>query len=520
MKYKLYLYITLASLFFSCVSTKKNNIKLTQKHSPLELKKDLSIIKSSLEEAHPGLYWYITKEKLDFKFDSIQNLLTDSMSSIAFYRITAPVVSDIKCGHTRLIYAGLKLSKVEKNENKKNGPAPLSQLQYKVENDRLFIVANRNKTSTQFKSGAEIISIDSIPAAKLLEKTKRLFSPDGYNLTFYNEVLNKTFAGYYYLAFAKRDSNLIVLKDSAGLCIAYLKTDKPDTSKIKSTSEQRKKQQQETIAKRKFEKKNKYKGLDENKQPLLDFKIDTTLESTAIMKVKSFSFPYNNFHKFFKESFKSLEENKIQNLVLDVRGNGGGNLMSCNLLFRYLYNQPHQFTTRADMKTRRFSTQKYIEKTPITKFSSIILFPFLWLDNQINIKKDSSGYYAKLPTQKLNKPKTNHYDNNLIILINGYSFSATSLLSANLQSVNRGYFVGEETGGGFNQCSAGSIPYINLPNTGLKLRLPLKVIQIAELRELIGRGIFPNLEIKPTVADVLKGKDVVMDKAVEKINLE
>ena len=169
------------------------------------------------------------------------------------------------------------------------------------------------------------------------------------------------------------------------------------------------------------------------------------------------------------------------------------------------------------MKTRRFSSQKYIEKTAVSKFNSIILFPILWSMNQLLIKKDSLGYYTKLSTQKSKKPKINHYDNNLIVLINSYSFSATSLLSANLQSVKRGYFIGEETGGGYNQCTAGSIPFINLPNTGLKLRLPLKEIKITQPRELIGRGVFPDLEVKPTIADVLKGKDVMMDKAIEKI---
>lgn len=515
---KILLFLIFGCCLTSCISSKKYNEKLKVKHSVDKLKDDLAIIRTSLEEAHPGLYWYISKEKLDFKFDSLQSLITDSLSSIEFYRMTAPVVSEVKCGHTRLVYQGLKLSVKENIANKKNGPAPLSQLQYKIENDRLFIATNKNKALNHFTPGAEILSIDSIPTAQFLEKSKRLFSTDGYNQTFYNEVLNKSFAGYYYLAFAKRDSNLLVLKDSAGLCIEYLKTVKSDTAKSKLTTEERKKQQQEALAKRKIKRKNRYKGFDENKQPLLDFKIDSTLKSTAILKVKSFSFPYNNFRKFFKESFQSLHDNKIENVILDLRGNGGGNLMSCNLLFRYLYNQPHQFTTRADMKTRRFPSPKYIEKSALTKFRKFILFPILWLDNQINIKKDSIGYYSKLPTQKFKNPMKNHFNNNLTVLINGYSFSATSLISANLQSVNRGYFIGEETGGGFNQCSAGSIPYINLPNTGLKLRLPLKEIKITKPRDIVGRGVFPNLEVIPTLNDVIKGKDVVMDKAMEKLH--
>ncbi|MCY7290856.1 MAG: S41 family peptidase, partial [Ferruginibacter sp.] len=368
--------------------------------------------------------------------------------------MVAPLVCEVKCGHTRLVYPGLKFILKEKAVNKKKGLAPLSQLQYKIEDNKVYVASNKNKALPNFKSGMQILSIDSIPMKEILPKTKRLFAADGYNQTFYDEVLNKSFAAYYYLSFSRKDSSLLVLKDSAGLCAEWLKTEKPKTDKTKISTDQSKKQQKENLVKRKVNKKNRYKGLDENQQPLLDFKIDTSLNSTAILKVKSFSFPYNNFHKFFKESFKSLKENKIENLILDVRGNGGGNLMSCNLLFRYLYNRPHQFTGRANRKARYFKNRKYIDKSPIVKVFSTMFYPILWLDDQINIKKDTLGYYSKLPTERYKKPKKNHFDQNLTVLINGYSFSATSLLSANLQSVKRGYFIGEETGGGFNQCTA------------------------------------------------------------------
>lgn len=503
-------------IFSSCVSSKKYNQKLKIKHSIDNLKQDLSIIKSSLEEAHPGVYWYITKEKLDFKFDSLQNLITDSMSSINFYRIIAPVVSEVKCGHTRLVYPGLKFSLKEKAANKKKGTAPLSQLQYKVEDNKLYIAANKNKALSNFKAGMQIISIDSLPTEQILQKTIRLFSSDGYNQTFYNEVLNKSFAAYYYLSFSRKDSSLLVLKDSAGLCAEWLTTEKQKIDKTKISTEQRKKQQKENLVKRKVNKKNRYRGLDENQQPLLDFKIDTSLNSTAILKVKSFSFPHNNFHKFFKESFKSVKENKIENLILDVRGNGGGNLMSCNLLFRYLYDQPHKFTDKPHAKKSFLNNLKYQEKSTGIKILEKIFYPVKILYKVILERKDSLGYYTYIPTAHQAMPKKLVFEGNLNVIINGYSFSATSLLSANLQSVKRGYFIGEESGGGYNQCSAGSIPYINLPNTGLKLRLPLKQIKIVQRRALVGRGVFPDLEVKPTIKDVVSGKDVVMEQAIKK----
>ena len=88
---KILIFLILGCCLASCVSSKKYNQKLKVKHPVEKLKADLAIIRSSLEEAHPGLYWYISKENLDFKFDSIQSLITDSMSSIEFYRMTAPI---------------------------------------------------------------------------------------------------------------------------------------------------------------------------------------------------------------------------------------------------------------------------------------------------------------------------------------------------------------------------------------------------------------------------------------------
>lgn len=497
----------------ACVSTKKYNYKLIVKHPINQLKTDLAIVKTSLEQAHPGLYWYISKEKLDFKFDSIQNSIKDSMPSLAFYKMVAPIVSEVKCGHTRLFYPKLKLSKKENNKEQKKGELPLKTLEYKVEDDKIFVVANKNKTLNGIKLGAQIISIDSVPVKQILANIKQLFTPDGYNLTFHNEVLNKVFSSYYYLAFAKKDSNLLVIKDSLGLRTVWLKPKKPkkeeERSKIKLTKQQKK----EALAKKIFKHNNKYKGLDENQQPLLDFKIDTTLKNTAILKVKSFGLAYSSTNKFFKETFKSIAENKIENLVLDLRGNMGGNLFNNHLLFRYLYNKPHQFTGRADMKTRYFYNQKYIQKSFTEHILNIVTYPAI----QLSIKKDSLGYYKKFTIKNDGKELKNHFDGNLTVLINGLSFSATSLLAANLQSVNRGYFIGEETGGGYNQCSGGTIPYIVLPNTGLKLRLPLVAVKIVKTRALVGRGVFPDLEIKQTIDDVLKGNDVVMEKAKNKI---
>jgi C-terminal processing protease CtpA/Prc len=115
------------------------------------------------------------------------------------------------------------------------------------------------------------------------------------------------------------------------------------------------------------------------------------------------------------------------------------------------------------------------------------------------------------------EPKKNVYKHNLYVLINGLSYSATSLLAANLQGVNCGVFIGEETGGAYNQCTAGTIPYVNLPNTKVKLRLPLKAIKPNSCQDLVGRGVFPHHEVHSNLIDELEGKDKPLEKALQLI---
>jgi hypothetical protein len=515
MKINFIIILTLVTLLFSCKSQQKFNTKIRVKHAPQELKKDLEIVQNSLEENHPGVYWYISKKDLDFKFDSLKSTLNDSLTPL---QELAPVVAAVKCGHTKIVYPGISLNKFQKDSVKKEGLKPLSQLYYFVDSNRLYIESVNNIKLKNSLKGAEIITVDGKPASEIIKKAESLYTSDGYNRTFYKRVLEKSFDAYYYLSYGRSDSSKLTLKRADSTYFYVLKTIKPikEEKKLSTPEEVGKKKISDKQA-QKLKRENRYKGVDDFGKPLLDLKFDSVLNSTAIMTVKSFSFNNSNFRKFFKESFKELKEKNIEHLILDLRNNGGGSLMACNRLFRYLYDQPHIFNGRAYMNHSYFHSIKYEDNTPILKAAKIITLPISLITSIFLTHKDSIGKYGFLPTTAFKKPLENVFQKDLIVLINGYSFSATSLLSSNLQEVKRGTFVGQESGGGYNQCTAGSIPFLNLPNTGLKLRLPLKVIQITDKRKLYGRGVFPKYEVKESFSDVFNKSDVILEKGKELI---
>ncbi len=66
------------------------------------LKEDFDILRKTLEEAHPGLYWYSYRPDMNIFFDSAKASIQHDMTSIEFFKMLLPVIANIKCIHTSL----------------------------------------------------------------------------------------------------------------------------------------------------------------------------------------------------------------------------------------------------------------------------------------------------------------------------------------------------------------------------------------------------------------------------------
>src|ERR1700730_3044475 len=72
----------------------------TKKFEPRQLREDFQIARQSLEEGHSGLYRHTKKAELDRIFDETEKSLDHPMDVREFYRVMAPTIAAIKCGHT------------------------------------------------------------------------------------------------------------------------------------------------------------------------------------------------------------------------------------------------------------------------------------------------------------------------------------------------------------------------------------------------------------------------------------
>src|SRR5688500_18465975 len=66
------------------------------------LRDDFRIMRDALEQAHGGIYRYTSKMEMDRTFDRAFRKINRPMSDLEFWRLVAPVVAQIKCGHTFL----------------------------------------------------------------------------------------------------------------------------------------------------------------------------------------------------------------------------------------------------------------------------------------------------------------------------------------------------------------------------------------------------------------------------------
>lgn len=500
------LYLVFITLFlFSCSSSKKLNYILTEKkHEPEQLKKEADYVYKMLTLGHPGVYWYIDKTSFEAKFDSLKASLNQPLTSKEFYRKIAPFVEAIHCGHTRLILNTRKYSKKEKDSLNKL-TKPINQFSYRVIENRLF-VNSVNKNISQAKRGNEIIAINGVPSSILIPYIKTFFASDGYNQTFKTALLNRTFATWYTNVYENKDSlNFKIKKQDTLIDLAVKTLKKEEVKNIKTKEKQIAKVNKDSLLQQKViakeNRKLKYKGLDENKKPLLDLQFLTKDSTVAYLKVKSFSFPNADFTRFYRETFSSIKLTGAKDLIIDLRNNGGGSLRASRNLFSYLVDKDFIFLKPGKIQ-RRYNVYWHSKG-----IGNAIFGLSFELANLFIAEKKEGSFYVNFKGIKPLPAKKDNFKGNIYVLINGYSFSASALLAANLKQLKRATFVGQETGGAYNGCVAGYLPIFQLPYSKLKFRMGLYPVLPNAETDVKGRGIFPDYPIELTIEDYFQNKD-------------
>lgn len=209
-------------------------------------------------------------------------------------------------------------------------------------------------------------------------------------------------------------------------------------------------------------------------------------------------------------------------LIIDIRGNGGGNRKPIYTLLPYFISSPKVINVNA------FRINNDIDpdiNEPIGGLERRMAYPeksVHWTaDERELIGEFKQGFKPewKFDKTKFSKwhysvvsPNNKHYGKPVMLLMDANNFSASDIFLAAFKGSENIKLVGSKSGGGsgFTQLNL-------LPNAGLIYLLSRMASFQPNGKLYDGNGIIPDVEVELTIDDVSKQKDIVLNKAIELI---
>ena len=415
------------------------------------------------------------------------------MSEREFRRVINPVFAFVRCGHTD-VYP----SKGFVRYFKKNKPKEFPITPYWAEN-KLMIWQNRTDDPT-LKAGTEILSLDGKPVAEVIADMRLMIPSDGYNQTYKNVVINSSFRPFYRYLYGNNDTFKMTVKDSTGktksLVLSFNKPVKASKNPV-PIAVNTPSAPTPTLPKLPSEPRLSKADLRRN------LRFSDKDSSLAILDINTFK--DKNYAAFYRRTFRKLRQKGTKNLVIDLRNNGGGRSDASIKLMSYLLDSVYVVYKQVDAPVSKPSFNKYLGwkfiRLGVRYFAS---------------KRTPTGGLLNRATGKTHQPaKRNHFDGRVFVLTNGGSFSASAIFASIVRQHGRVKTIGRETGGGRNGCNAFVSPMLTLPQTRIRVRMPMFKI-VLEIPTLdIGRGVMPDYPVEFTFDDANKGRDLDMEKVLE-----
>ncbi|MBI5858263.1 MAG: peptidase S41 [Sphingobacteriales bacterium] len=492
------IFFSICIIWFISCGTNKAIYSPNTKYSLQDVEKDYVLYRNILETHHPGLYWYTSRDSMDYYFEWGKQQLRDSMTESEFRKVLSCVTAKIGCGHTTV-----RSSKKWSRYSDTARPGKMFPLSIKAWTDTMVVTQNLNRKDSVLRRGTVITQINGRPINEITDTLFKYISTDGYNRTHRYQTLSNrgSFGSLYTSVFGISEKYIVEYIDAAkkinSLNVAVYNpandtinrnTIRPVSSIPRPSRRERKRQ-------------------DASNTRLL--KIDS-VNHTAMMDLASFGRGYG-LKKFFRTSFRALRQNTIGHLIVDVRSNGGGSITNSTILTRYIANQPFKICDSLYSIRKASPYQQYIQNNFWNKL-------FMTLFTR---KRNDGNYHFGYFEKHFFKPKkNNHFNGRVYILTGGNSFSATTLFVSSVIKQDNVTVVGEETGGGAYGNSAWLLPNVTLPETGVRFRLPLFRLVIDKNIPKNGRGVQPETEAKPTVDAIRRNADFKLEKAMELIKAD
>ena len=373
---------------------------------------DIDILFSTIEEVHLDMYAVYPKQQLTKDIERMKSELEPSGDIFYFYKQVAPLVAKLGDGHTNVslpFYSPSDLINIEF--------FPVSvKVTYP---DKKILVQSNYTQDTIIPINAQITSINNRQANDIVQEMVNHLS--GEKDFFKIGMLEQVFPLLIYALY--RDSVFD---------IEYLYNQNMYSKQVKAFT------YQEIYE----------KIIQQYESASNELYIFSTLpeKNIGIIELNSFK-NMDRFEVFIDSVFHVLQKENIENLIIDIRENGGGNTPLVEELFQYI--SPVPFTESGKIIVKYSDFQKQFYKTNYNVEET----------NPNGIKIYENSQLIELRENPL------RYKGSVFLLTSHNTYSAAADCSWAFKYFKMGTIVGEETGGLAVSFSDMITP--TLPNSGL-----------------------------------------------------
>ncbi|MES2761101.1 MAG: S41 family peptidase [Bacteroidota bacterium] len=460
--------------------SQKKEFDVQKKYSVKQVLEDIDYTEKYLTKFHPDPYRYISKDSLHAFIHSVKSIIDTPLTELQLRYCIKRIVVKIGCGHTDAA-ASKKYAKAVKKINR-----PVLPLNVFLTDSSKLVVLNNLSSDTTIKPGDEIISIGNRPVTTVLKTMYSIITTDGYNETCKKQVSRYNSFKYYY-SFCH------------GFTLDYVaKIKHKDNSvtnyKLKAISTLK-----DTLI---LPKKDSLIPIYKTK--VCNYSIIQNKKPIAVIDINSFRGMH--WRRFMKRSFKNIKNNNIEDLVIDLRDNGGGKISLGLNLLSYLIDKKTVLPFDKRINSTAFN--------PKYKMGIMRTVPvFFAAKLPVRIKNGRlRRYFIGFPK------RSKQFKGQVYVLTNGKSFSMSGVVATYLKYKRNAIIIGEETGANIAGSNAAVSGKIVLPNSKVIVFIPLYHLYHDINVKNDGRGLMPDHPTKYTKDNVLNGKDVDIEKVKELVN--
>ncbi len=464
--------------------TKEREVVLSRE----QLIQDLEILKRSLVGLHPGIFRYNTPAQIDTIFSDFQTMLTEPMSEGQFFVRVSQLVSLLKCGHT---FAN-PYNQDEKLRQRLFGQRTYIPFYFRIVDGRFIVTANAS--SKRLADGSEIIKINGVPVKEIVSRLLTVTKGDGNStlehrigsigLTRFEAESYALFDWYFPLLFPMKEE----IFDVEAIDFA---TKKATSFSVTAMTKAERTTEMERVL---------------GPRPTYDdgWKFEIRDGSTGYLKIENsitWRLKTIKFKEFLASVFAELRSKNIKNLIIDVRGNGGGDMDPGFEISRYLAKETLPPYAESRRLVRNVSANPELAKY-LSSYDNAVLS---------SVKNGlPSGMYRKFDATffeilgRESYPSVDPHENRFIgktfIIADASNASATFQFLNFVQQNRLATIVGQSTGGNKQGINGGNYLFLSLPNSRIEIDIPLYFQ--APMKSERDESVFPDVPVKQSGEDV------------------